>query len=311
MELFKNPNFDFLGKAKYFLVVSGLLVAAGIYAIASGQLRYGVEFSGGTQLILQFQTAPALEKIRDAVDRSAPGSVIQVFGQPADNKVLVRLAAQGDDSDLDAPARAALATLAEEYGDNPVIESSSEIVGPIVGAELRRKAILLVSLGLLFQLIYLAFRFKGGIWGLGAAIAALHDVVVALGILTFSGYEITLNIIAALLTLVGYSVNDTIVIFDRARENLGQRRKVSMSELLNSSINQTLSRTMITSGTTFLALLGLFLLGGDVLRGFSFALVVGTIVGTYSTMFVALPLVDWWYRRKGRSHAGATAPTGR
>ena len=178
-------------------------------------------------------------------------------------------------------------------------------MGPIVGAELRRKAVLLVTLGLLFQLIYLAVRFKGGIWGLAAAVAALHDVVVALGVLTFFGYEITLNIIAALLTLVGYSVNDTIVIFDRARENLGQRRKLSMTELLNNSINQTLSRTLITSGTTFLALMGLYLLGGDVLRGFSFVLVVGTIVGTYSTMFIAVPLVDWWYGRKGKAAAPA------
>jgi preprotein translocase subunit SecF len=303
MEILKNPNFDFLGRAKYGLVLSILLVGAGIYAIASGQIRYGVEFSGGTQLILQFQSAPEIEKIRDAVESVSPGSVIQTFGEPGDNKVLVRLALEADDSDLDAPARSALAILADDYGDNPVIESSSEIVGPIVGAELRRKAVLLVSLGLLFQLIYLAVRFKGGIWGLGAAVAALHDVVVALGILSLAGYEITLNVIAALLTLVGYSVNDTIVIFDRARENLGQRRKISMTELLNTSINQTLSRTLITSGTTFLALLGLYLLGGDVLRGFSFALVVGTIVGTYSTMFVAVPLVAWWYRRKAKAVA--------
>jgi preprotein translocase subunit SecF len=303
MEILKNPNLDFLGRAKYLAVVSLLLVAAGIYAIASGQLRYGVEFSGGTQLILQFQSAPEIEKIRDAVESTSPGSVIQTFGEPQDNKVLVRLALEADDADLDAPARAALATLADSYGENPVIESSSEIVGPIVGAELRRKAVLLVSLGLLFQLIYLAFRFKGGIWGLAAAVAALHDVVIALGILTFAGHEITLNVIAALLTLVGYSVNDTIVIFDRARENMGQRRKISMTELLNNAINQTLSRTLITSGTTFLAMMGLYLLGGDVLRGFSFVLVVGTIVGTYSTIFIAVPLVDSWYRRKDKSGA--------
>jgi preprotein translocase subunit SecF len=304
MEILKNPNFDFLGRAKYALVLSALLVASGIYAIASGQIRYGVEFSGGTQLILQFQSRPAIEKIRSAVEKASPGSVIQTFGEAEDNKVLIRLALEADDADLEAPARSALATLADSYGDNPVIESSSEIVGPIVGAELRRKAILLVSLGLLFQLIYLAVRFKGGIWGLGAAVAALHDVVVALGILSFAGYEITLNVIAALLTLVGYSVNDTIVIFDRARENLGQRRKLSMTELLNNSINQTLSRTLITSGTTLLALVGLYLLGGDVLRGFSFVLVVGLIAGTYSTMFIALPLVDWWYHRKAKTAAG-------
>jgi preprotein translocase subunit SecF len=304
MKIFENANFDFLGRAKYLLVLSVLLVAAGIWVIAGGHIRYGVEFSGGTQLILQFQSAPEIEKIRAAIESTSPGSVIQTFGEGQDNKVLIRLAIEADDTDLDAPAHAALATLSESYAENPVIESSSEIVGPIVGAELRRKAVLLVSLGLLFQLIYLAARFKGGIWGLGAAIAALHDVVVALGVLTFFGYEVTLNVIAALLTLVGYSVNDTIVIFDRARENLRQRKKTSMTELLNTSINQTLSRTLITSGTTFLALFGLYLLGGEVLRGFSFALVVGTIVGTYSTMFVAVPLVDWWYRRKG----GAAAP---
>ena len=307
MKFLDNPKFDFLGRAKFALVVSVLLVAGGIYFIASGQLRYGVEFSGGTQLILQFQSAPEIEKIRGAIETASPGSVIQTFGEPEDNKVLIRLAVEADDTDLDKPARTALATLAESYGDNPVIESSAEIVGPIVGAELRRKAVLLVSLGLLFQLIYLAARFKGGIWGLGAAIAALHDVVVALGILTFFGYEITLNVIAALLTLVGYSVNDTIVIFDRARENLRQRKKTSMTALLNTSINQTLSRTLITSGTTFIAMLGLFLLGGDVLRGFSFTLVVGTIVGTYSTMFVAVPLVDWWYRRQQKRGAEAAA----
>jgi preprotein translocase subunit SecF len=303
MEILKKTNVNFLGRAKYLAVVSLLLVAAGVYAVASGQVRYGVEFSGGTQLILQFQSAPQIENIRDAVESTSPGSVIQTFGEPEDNKVLVRLALEADDADLDAPARSALAALADSYGGNPVIESSSEIVGPIVGAELRRKAVLLVSLGLLFQLVYLAFRFKGGIWGLAAAVAALHDVIVALGILTFAGYEITLNVIAALLTLVGYSVNDTIVIFDRARENMGQRRKISMTELLNNAINQTLSRTLITSGTTFLALLGLYLFGGDVLRGFSFVLVVGTIVGTYSTIFIAVPLVDWWYRRKDKSGA--------
>jgi preprotein translocase subunit SecF len=304
MKILTNANFDFLGRAKYLAILSVLLVAAGIYAIASGQLRYGVEFSGGTQLILQFQSTPDLEQIRSAVETSSPGSVIQTFGELEDNKVLIRLAVEVDDTDLDAPARDALATLAQSYGDNPVIESSSEIVGPIVGAELRRKAILLVSLGLLFQLIYLAVRFKGGIWGTGAALAALHDVIVALGILTFFGHEITLNVIAALLTLVGYSVNDTIVIFDRARENLRHRKKMSMTTLLNNSINQTLSRTLITSGTTFLALLGLYLLGGDVLRGFSFVLLLGTVVGTYSTMFIAVPLVDWWYRRKAKSATG-------
>jgi preprotein translocase subunit SecF len=317
MEILKNPNFNFLGPAKYFIVLSVLLVAGGVYAMVGGHIRYGVEFSEGTQLILQFQSPPQIDRIRSAVETVSPGSEIQTFGEAADNKVRVRLgllqqheggpgtAEAGPEVDLDAAARAALTALAERYGENAVIESSAEIVGPTVGAELRKKAILLVSLGLLAQLIYIGARFKGGVWGAGAAVAALHDVVVALGILSFAGYEITLNVIAALLTLVGYSVNDTIVIFDRARENLRQRRKVPMTELLNNSINQTLTRTLISNGTTFLAVLGLYFFGGEVLRGFSFALVVGMVAGTYSTMFIAVPLVDWWYGRKGKAAAPA------
>jgi preprotein translocase subunit SecF len=182
----------------------------------------------------------------------------------------------------------------ESYSANPVTESSSEIVGPVVGAELRQKAVILTVLGLLFQLIYIAIRFKGGIWGIAASVAALHDVIVCLGFLAFFGFEITLNVIAALLTLVGYSVNDTIVIFDRVRENLKQRRKDPLARIINDSVNQTLTRTIISNGTTFLAVLGLFLFGGEVLRGFGFTMVVGIVVGTYSTIYIAAPLVVWW-----------------
>jgi preprotein translocase subunit SecF len=305
MEFIKNPNFDFLSKAKYFFVMSSLLVAAGIFVSTTGRLRYGVEFSGGTQLILRFQNAPQVDKIRDAVNPVAPGAVLQTYGPLEDHKVLVRIAGGTDEADLDAPARTVRDALSAKYPGNPVVESSSEIVGPIVGAELRQKAILLTVLGLLFQLIYIGARFRGGVWGAGAAIAACHDVLVCLAFLSVFQYEITLNVIAALLTLVGYSVNDTIVIFDRARENLRQRRKDPMPKLLNDSINQTLTRTLISSGTTFLAVLALYLFGGEVLRGFGFTMVVGIIVGTYSTIFIAIPIVNWWYARESRP--GATA----
>jgi len=297
VEIIRNPHIDFLGRAKYFVVLSLVVIAAGIFWIASGHLRYGVEFSGGTQLVLQFQGVPEIDKIRDAVTRVSPGAVIQTYGEPQGNKVLVRSSQEAPEADLDAPARAVRQSLADSYSQNPVTESSSEIVGPVVGAELRQKAWLLTVLGLLFQLVYIAARFKGGIWGIGATIAAFHDVLVCLGFLAFFGFEITLNVIAALLTLVGYSVNDTIVIFDRARENLLHRRKDSMAKLLNDSLNQTLTRTIISNGTTFLAVLGLFLFGGEVLRGFGFTMVVGIIVGTYSTLFIAVPLVNWWYAR--------------
>jgi preprotein translocase subunit SecF len=145
------------------------------------------------------------------------------------------------------------------------------------------------------------------VWGAGATIAAFHDVLVCLGFLAFFDFEITLNVIAALLTLVGYSVNDTIVIFDRARENMAHRRKESMAKLLNDSLNQTLTRTIISNGTTFLAVLGLFRFGGEVLRGFGFTMVVGIVVGTYSTLFIAVPLVNWWYERQERAAAPAKA----
>jgi len=307
MEIIKNPHIDFLGKAKYFVALSVLLIAAGVFWIVSGHLLYGVEFSGGTQLVLQFQAAPDVDRIRDAVAKVSPGAVIQSYGDPRTNKVLVRISQEAPETDLDAPARAVRQALADSYSQNPVTESSSEIVGPLVGAELRQKAVLLTGLGLLFQLVYIAWRFKGGVWGAGAAIAAFHDVLVCLAFLAFFRFEITLNVIAALLTLVGYSVNDTIVIFDRARENLLHRRKDSMAKLLNDSLNQTLTRTIISNGTTFLAVLGLFLFGGEVLRGFGFTMVVGIVVGTYSTLFIAVPLVNWWSLRQAPSAKPARA----
>ena len=182
MEILKNPNFDFLGRARYFFVVSVLLVAAGLYAIAGGHLRYGVEFSGGTQLILQFQSSARdrqdPRRGRDGLAGLGDPDLRRAGGQQGPRPPRPRGATTPTSTPPPAPPCAALA---DSYADNPVIESSSEIVGPIVGGELRRKAVLLVSLGLLFQLVYLAVRFKGGIWGLAAAVAALHDVLVALG----------------------------------------------------------------------------------------------------------------------------------
>jgi preprotein translocase subunit SecF len=296
MELIKNPQFDFLGKARYFIAASLALILAGIGLMAARGVRYGVEFSGGTQLIVKFQAAPAIDRIRDAVEKVAPGAVIQTYDKPEKNQVLIRIAG-GTEAELTGPAERVIKALAAEYGANPVVESSSEIVGPVVGAELRQKAIQLTVLGLLFQLIYIGIRFGGAVWGTAATIAAFHDVLITLGFLAFFNYEITLNVIAALLTLVGYSVNDTIVIFDRARENLRHRRKEPLSKIINDSVNQTLTRTLISNGTTFLAVLGLYLFGGEVLRAFGFTMVIGIVVGTYSTIYIASPIVVWWQGR--------------
>ena len=300
LEILKNPNFDFLGKTKYFVGLSlalilggfGFMLAQGVY-IGSNAKGYGVEFSGGTQLILHFEKTPENDRIRAAV----PDATIQTYDNPSKNQVLVRIAA-ADEVNLDQAANSAKAAIAAQYPENKILESSSEIVGPTVGADLRQKAVQLTVWGLVFQLLYITWRFGGAIWGAAATIAVFHDVLVTLAFLAFFKYEITLNIIAALLTLVGYSVNDTIVIFDRARENLKTKKKDSLSKILNDSLNQTLTRTLISNGTTFLAVLGLFLFGGEVLRGFGFTMVIGIIVGTYSTIYIASPIVVWWQNRQ-------------
>ena len=294
MEFLKNPNYDFESKAKYFIALSIFFIGSGLTVMFTRGVNYGVEFSGGTQIIAQFQKTPEIDKVRRAVDRTTAGSVIQTYGDPTSNKVLIRIAGEATEGELDTGAKKVLQSLAENYPGNPVVESSSEIVGPVVVADLRQKAVLLTVLGLAAQLIYIAVRFKGGVWGVAAAVASLHDVLICLGFLAFFRYEITLNVIAALLTLVGYSVNDTIVIFDRARENLRQRRKERLGKVLNDSVNQTLTRTLISNGTTFLSVLGLYLFGGEVLRGFGFTMVVGIVVGTYSTIFIAVPIVVFW-----------------
>jgi preprotein translocase subunit SecF len=293
MEILRNPNFDFLGKTRLWMAISLVMLAASVGYIAKNGLRYGVEFSGGTQLIVKFQKPPAVDQVRRSVDQVSQGAVIQTYGEAAAQQVLVRIAG-GIEGELAAQAQAVLKALADKYGENPVVESSTEIVGPIVGAELRGKAVKLTLFGLLCQLIYIGFRFKGAIWGSAATIAVFHDVVVTLGLLAMFGYDVTLNVIAALLTLVGYSVNDTIVVFDRVRENLGRRSKEPLPKIINDSINQTLSRTLIASGTTFLTVLGLYLFGGEVLRSFAFTMVVGIVVGTYSSIYIASPIVVWW-----------------
>jgi len=301
MEFIKTTHFDFIKNARVATTVSALLVIAATAWLAVRGVQYGVEFSGGTQLVVRFQDAPDVARIRGALP-SELSAVIQTYDDPSTHQVLIRIPQTEEQAsgDLDTGAKKTLDAIAAGYPGNPVLEHSSEIVGPVVGAELRRKAVQLTLLALAFQLLYIAVRFKGAVWGSGATIAALHDVVVTLGLLSVLNFEITLNVIAALLTIVGYSVNDTIVIFDRTRENLRQRRRDPLRDVVNESINQTLSRTLITSGTTFFAVFALLLVGGEVLRGFAFTMVVGVIVGTWSTIFVASPIVVWWQERSGR-----------
>jgi preprotein translocase subunit SecF len=388
MELFKNTNIDFLGKQKYFIGLSLLLIAIGVGSwVAKGGLKYGIDFTGGANITVRFATRPPIDRVRAAVSARIPGEVSvqevtgeneliiglplkedvalqrerqavvetlnETFGQKTDRLDLNNTNAQAladrlrepfqraaipmNDEQLLALARRILEfknspprsgvlssfdQLKEVEGVTPqVLEvirqqcylapftiRSAEVIGPKIGAEMRNKAVLAVLYALGGMLVYLALRFEF-VYGLAAVIAVFHDVIITLGFFSLTDKEISLNVVAALLTLVGYSMNDTIVVFDRIRETLRLSRRELTPAIVNDSINQTLSRTVLTSGLTLISALALWLFGGPVLNGFSFALVVGVIVGTYSSIFIASPILVFWHERfqKGKRAAAPAA----
>jgi preprotein translocase subunit SecF len=377
MELFKDTNFDFLGKKWPFIIISLVLVVAGLASIAlKGGFRYGIDFKGGALMTVKFAGKPPVDQIRAALSKRIRGDIsvqsftdvaennevvigtelaeekllnanrrameesLQAsFGQPASGKldfnnvsrpvVLERLrdalpkggVSMADEqiqklagdmfSFKDTPPRSGLINnfdqlagvpgvnakiidvLKQQFYLSPFNIRQVEMVGPKVGADLKRQAVLATLYALGGMLVYIAFRFEW-IYGVAAVTAVFHDTLVTLGLFSIFNKEISLTVVAALLTLVGYSMNDTIVIFDRVRENSKLTRRESMESLMNRSMNQTLGRTILTSGLTFLSAIALYLFGGPVLHGFSFALVVGIIVGTYSTIFIASPIVLFW-----------------
>lgn len=308
MDILRDTNINWLKYRWYFITVSIVAFVVGTIDIyRSGGLRFGIDFSEGTIVYAKFESTPEIETVRQTLANSGLGeAVIQRYDQPSLNQVMIRMEREAEQAgDLDTTANQILSTLREQYQENPLVDSSTEIVGPVVGQELRRKATNATILALAAMLIYIGLRFEF-IYGVAATIAVVHDVLLTLGLVSIFGYEISLNVIAAFLTLVGYSVNDTIVIFDRVRENRRFLRRKSLDEIINLSINQTLRRTVLTSGITFLTVLSLFLLGGEVLRSFSFILVAGIVVGTYSSIAIASPVVSWWRRvREKRSPDGA------
>jgi preprotein translocase subunit SecF len=391
IELFKQPNIDWMGKAKYFFALSGILLLAGWTSIffKSG-LRYGIDFKGGTNVDVRFAQPPNVDKLRSSLAAQGLGNTeIQSIGDianPNSNEVVIFVEGKGQDdaalhasrekvlsalnasfgvsgadfnsatpaslaavltekdplllsvnagdryqqlakklldyrdknsngvltnfdelSKVDGVTPAVLAVLKNSYVLGPFTIRGAEVVGPKVGAELRKQAIFVTLYALGGMLVYIAFRFEW-VYGAAAVLAVFHDVLITLGFFSLLHFEISLTVIAALLTLVGYSMNDTIVIFDRIRENNRLLRKESFADVVNKSINQTLSRTILTSGLTFLTVLVLFLMGGQVLRAFSFALVVGIVVGTYSSFGIAAPLVVAWNRWRGQGVAAGTGP---
>ena len=287
---FKDGQFiDFLGFKRLAAIISGILILAGIVSIvAHNGLKYGIDFRGGTNVQIQFSTPPNLDQLRNFFAQNGMKNVVlQTFGDLADHEILLGLPLNsplGTGENLTSELRKILEP------QHPKLEIRRiETIGPKVGDELKISAVkaILIALGLV--LLYITIRFQ---WrqGVSAIVALVHDVLVVVGMFSIFDKEFSLTVVAALLTVVGYSLNDTIVVFDRIRENQGKYRKKSFEETINLSITETLSRTLITSGTTLFVVLSLFLLGGEIIHDFAFALLVGVLIGTYSSIYVASPL---------------------
>jgi preprotein translocase subunit SecF len=309
MRIFSNPDFNFIRWRWHAIALSAVIVAAGAVYIAQRGLPLGVDFSGGTHVVVQFEGEVTADGVRRALDGIPGDKAVQRFGDAGERQWLIKLpqiegVEQG--ASLEQGSRQIVQAL-EQSGLSKFEVRQTEIVGPVIGADLQRKGIYATIASIVGIAIYIAFRFRPS-FALGAIAATLHDVLVTVAFLAFFGYDLSLNVVAALLTITGYSVNDTIVIFDRVRENLRTMRKDSLEHVVNLSVNQTLSRTVITAGTTFLAVLSLYLFGGEVLEGFAFTMLVGIVSGTYSTVFIAAAIAILLSQRKRRSAAAAAAP---
>jgi preprotein translocase subunit SecF len=291
IELFKGIQVDWLGKRKLFFTISALLLIIGMTSLVlkGGQFRYGLDFKGGTVVRVCFAEAVDIGAVRNLLPEANIQSVQARGDQCAGSAFQIELERSTETEDASAGRATVVKALTTSFAGKFEVKGS-EGVSAKVGADTQRQAVTATLYALIGILIYIAFRFEL-IYGAAAVFAVLHDALVTLGFFSLFDYEINLTVIAALLTLVGYSVNDTIVIFDRVRENLKIRRRDDFETILNDSINQTLSRTILTSGLTFLTVLALFLFGGEILNNFAFAMVIGIIVGTYSSVAIAAPLV--------------------
>jgi preprotein translocase subunit SecF len=299
MELIKpGTNFDFVRFFKYAYTFSLALIFLGLAAFwYHGGPNYGVDFAGGTVVHVKFSQPTNISDIRQALEATRIENItVQDFGQGG-NEFLIRvpMAEQG----METLANQVQQGLASKFGEHAFEVRRVETVGPKVGKDLRRKGLLAVLFSTLAIGVYIAFRFEPR-FGVGAAIALLHDVLITAGALSLMNMEFDLTVVAALLTVVGFSVNDTVIICDRIRENMRKMRREGLAEIINRSVNETLSRTIITTGTAVVVILALFFLGGEVIHAFAFALLVGFTIGTYSSIYVASPIVLLWEKEGKR-----------
>ncbi len=298
MELIRpNTNFDFIRYAKAAITASVIVILLGIASlIFKGGPTYGIDFAGGTLVQIKFSSDTSATDLRKALGvLDLRGLSIQQFGDQA-NEYLVRVQ---EDNNLAMLSGQIQSTLEGQYGKGKLEIRRTEMVGPQVGKDLRGKAIQAIIFAIIGMLIYVTFRFEFR-FGVGAVIALVHDVLITLTAFSLLNLEIDLTIIAAFLTIVGYSVNDTVVICDRIRENMGKYHELPLAQIINRSLNETLSRTILTSGLTLLSVIALYLFGGSVLHNFAFALLVGMIAGVYSTVFIASPILIIWENWRGK-----------
>jgi preprotein translocase subunit SecF len=299
MRFFSNTNIDFLGKRKIGFIFSGILILIGIISIAGhGGLRYNIDFTGGTLVQLKFEKEVKIESIRQALTVEGYGDAeIKHFGET--NEIVIRTGTEQSAEELSSRFEP---IIQRALPDNPFVEQRLEKVGPKIGKELIVDAISAIFWAIILILFYVMWRFQFK-FAIGAIVALLHDVFITLGIFSVLDIEISAPIIAAVLTIVGYSLNDTIVVFDRIRENMKVKQKdgSAFMTIVNKSLNETLSRTVITSLTTLIVVTILFFFGGEVLRSFAVALIIGIIIGTYSSIFVASPFVVEWQLKKASS----------
>ena len=305
MQIIKHDiNIDFVGKRKLAMIISGVVILLGLASLViNGGPNYGIDFVGGTLVQVKFAENTDAGKIKDSLSTLDLGSVVvQHFGDDA-NEYLVRVQENANNKEL---SKLISGSLESSYGAGKVEIRRVEMVGPQVGKDLRQKGLLSILYAMIGILIYISWRFELR-FAVGAIIALLHDVLITLGAFSLSGREIDLPIIAAFLAIIGYSLNDTIIVYDRIRENYGKHQKKGFTAVVNSSINETLSRTILTSGTTMLVVLALFVFGGGVIHNFAFALLIGILVGTYSSIFVASPVLIFWddYRSGGQKKVAA------
>jgi preprotein translocase subunit SecF len=304
MEIIKpGINLDFVGKRRIAVIASLLMVIIGIVSlVVKGGPAYGIDFAGGTLVQIKFSETTNAAQLRSALGGiDLRGLTIQQVGDDKDNEFLVRV--QESSENLEALAGQIETALNAAYGVGKNEIRRTEMVGPQVGKDLRNKGAQAILFAIIGMLIYITFRFEFR-FGVGTVVALFHDVLITLGIFSLLNLEIDLTVVAAFLALVGYSVNDTVIVCDRIRENLGKLHHLPLAEVINRSINETLSRTIMTSGLTLLAVLALFLFGGSVIHNFAFTLLVGIIIGTYSSVFIASPVLIFWESfRAGRKAA--------